>query len=81
MWRRLLALCLSMPNGSLMRKPPETGKTFVRRLHKVSRRRGYGSAPGFSSSLVSPLEGRTLSSPSKWPSSKSYQKPRMRHDE
>ena len=65
MWRRLWALCLSMPDGSLMRRPPEAGKMLVRRLHKVSRRRGYGSGPGFSSSLVSSPEGRTLSSPSK----------------
>jgi hypothetical protein len=61
-----------MPNGSLMRKPPETGKTLVHSLHKVSRRRGDGSGPGFSSSLVSPFEGRTLSSPSKWPLSRSF---------
>lgn len=70
MWRRLWALCLSMPDG----------KTLVRRLHKVSRRRGYGSGPGFSSSLVSSPEGRTLCSPSEWPSSRSFEKPRMRQD-
>ena len=65
MWRRLWALCLSMPNGSLMRRPLEAGKALVRRLHRVSRRHGSGSGPGFSSSIVSSLEARTLSSPSK----------------
>ena len=78
MWRRLWALCLSMPNGSLMRTPPEIGKTLVRRLHKVSRRRAYGSEPGFSSLLVSSPEGRTLCSPPEWRSSRSFQKLRMR---
>jgi hypothetical protein len=70
--------CLLTPSELPIRKPPEPWKPFVSRLRRLLRRRGYDSGLGSSTTLVSPPEGKTLSSSSESLSSNPSQKPRRR---